>query len=411
MSVIVIFLSIFYFKLPIIGNSLFFLGFLCALSFYSLKKIYHLQSFFLERNFLIINFIFLIPFLWYLISVTLNGSNDFSLTSTLFSYQVYISVLILVLVCLFLKTRNINIDKSIFNAFLVQAIIIILAFLSPSFRWFVQLFQSEGAREIALMQQNIGIRGLALSSQQYFGLGVLYCTFFLFYMFSLTNDKVKISSLFPFCLILLSSLTIARTVFIGVAISFLYLLLVLNKSITVKIITRLLVIGFISLLLLAYFYLYSDNVTIKNAINWAFEFFFNAVQGNGVNTASTIALSKMYFPLNEAQVLYGDGRYLEHDGSYYMHTDAGYMRMILSVGLGMIFWVLYDLLIIKVLYHSLHGYKYKGRFCLCLFLLLLILNVKGEVLGYNVGAHLLIFIYIVKEKVISIKKLRRIYAE
>lgn len=41
----------------------------------------------------------------------------------------------------------------------------------------------------------------------------------------------------------------------------------------------------------------------------------------------------MYFMPDESTILWGDGRYKNLDGSYYMHTDAGYMRITLYFGI------------------------------------------------------------------------------
>ncbi|WP_275554905.1 hypothetical protein [Mixta sp. Marseille-Q2659] len=397
-TLIIFFFSIFYFKIPFISNSLFVLGVIVSLKILDVNFFHITSKILCNREFILLNIIYFIPLCWYVISTIEKGVNDFSFIITLFSYLVYINIFSLIVIYLLYKNVDINFERLLFNVFLLQAIIIVLAFLFAPVRDFVQFFQSEGAREIALQDKNLGIRGLALSLQQYFGLGVLYCVFFIFFMFFISNKKLSIRAIYPFFLIVLSSVTIARTVFIGLIFSGLYLIFVLGKKVTLSIFIRFMLILIIISLFLLYVYLYGNNTLVKNAMNWAFEMFVNFLQGKGAETASTTALSNMYFPLKESQYLYGDGSYVNNDGSYYMHTDAGYMRMILSVGVGGVFWILYDLLLIKILHSSLKEYHYRGRFCFCIFCLMLVLNIKGEVLGYNVGVHLLIFLYVIKGK-------------
>lgn len=57
-------------------------------------------------------------------------------------------------------------------------------------------------------------------------------------------------------------------------------------------------------------------------------------------TSADNLIYNMYFMPSEDSILFGDGRYTNSDGSYYMHTDAGYMRIVLfmgAMGAGMVY--------------------------------------------------------------------------
>ena len=86
----------------------------------------------------------------------------------------------------------------------------------------------------------------------------------------------------------------------------------------------------------------------------------------------------MYFPVEEKTFLIGDGKYTNEDGSYYMYTDAGYMRNILYFGiLGFIFLFLYQI--------SFFIWDYKNLFINFIILIyILIMHVKGDVLAFSI---------------------------
>lgn len=111
-------------------------------------------------------------------------------------------------------------------------------------------------------------------------------------------------------------------------------------------------------------------------IDWAFELFINFFTSDNLETSSTNELSEMWkLPQNPVTWIFGDGLFFYPDGSYYMYTDVGYLRIIYCIGLvGLI------VLIINQLYlmYSLINLCIPLRpFVLILGVYILILNIKG----------------------------------
>jgi hypothetical protein len=78
--------------------------------------------------------------------------------------------------------------------------------------------------------------------------------------------------------------------------------------------------------------LYSINPMVKSWINWAFGPFRNLINSGKFGTASSDTLiQEMYFMPSNKTLLFGDGRYMDNN-RYYMHTDAGFMRLLLYAG-------------------------------------------------------------------------------
>ena len=96
------------------------------------------------------------------------GSNDLSLVAAFFS--VFIGIICLVIVVSSLNVQTITLDfveKCIVNIFVIQSIISITAFISPTFREIVHHFQFENEAGQA-EESYSGFRGLSISGRLYF---------------------------------------------------------------------------------------------------------------------------------------------------------------------------------------------------------------------------------------------------
>ena len=90
------------------------------------------------------------------------------------------------------------------------------------------------------------------------------------------------------------------------------------------------------LALLISYLLFPEQLLViqEKVLPWAFEMIYRYNDTGSVSTASTDELKNMYFALQEHTLLFGDGRYAgDIDGTYYMGTDAGYMRPTLYGGI------------------------------------------------------------------------------
>ena len=171
---------------------------------------------------------------------------------------------------------------------------------------------------------------------------------------------------------------------IGMVISFVCILLFLGYYIVrKKDVKLLLATGISAFLIFSYIaYLYNANTAVSVGIRWIFSPVINLVTTGRFNSSSFNSLLEMYFLPGSETLLFGDGRYINPDGTYYMHTDAGFMRLMLYGGVlvqGIIYFSIVFLLISCVC--TLKKYSRFGYvFMLVLFLILFLLfEFKGEI--------------------------------
>ncbi len=115
---------------------------------------------------------------------------------------------------------------------------------------------------------------------------------------------------------------------------------------------------------------------------WLFEFYYSYKETGEFATASSDHLiNQMYYSLPNETLLFGDGKYSNSDGSYYGHTDAGYMRNVLFYGVGgVIFLIIFQMKLIHNLFKNQNSPK---LFLIVVFLTLLVLHIKGDVLMHT----------------------------
>src|SRR5690606_38149554 len=76
-----------------------------------------------------------------------------------------------------------------------------------------------------------------------------------------------------------------------------------------------------------------QSLVTGTLLPFAFEFLYSYFDEGTLTTVSTDMLSEMYFTIDWQTFIFGDGKYINPDGSYYLYTDAGYMRNILFYGI------------------------------------------------------------------------------
>jgi hypothetical protein len=277
--------------------------------------------------------------------------------------------------------------------FFIQSIIEILAFTLPGIADIIHLFQKDSVAS----KDMGGLRALALAGNPFFDLAAAFgLIYILFFRYLIDVDK---SSPSFFNIIILGGLFFGtffagRTGFVGLLMALLYYLFSFTPPLK-KILGLLKLLSFFILTsLLIFLVLPSDvkQMIETKLLPFAFEFWYNYMETGDVTTKSTENLSEMYFPIPIETFFWGDGRYSNADGSYYKYTDAGYMRQILYYGLlGPLILVLYQLQFIwqpiklsaKKLLFKFDISAFNNLFFFIIVLIyLLILNYKGEVIGF-----------------------------
>lgn len=208
--------------------------------------------------------------------------------------------------------------QQIINIFALNAIICLVAGTYTPLLDYIYLFKAGGEIDTGF----IPYRNAFLSGSGYYGIGAPYAIVFLFSMIFLLGSeaKQKWTAYLKILLVAAAGILAARTVFVGIAFGFLYVLYRRPSFI----IPTAAVLGTAVLGLLSFEQTaqYSD---------WMFEL-FTSDSSSGGGSKSTDHLETMYFMPEPFTILFGDGKYTQGD-LYYKETDAGYMRHLLFGGL------------------------------------------------------------------------------
>lgn len=254
-----------------------------------------------------------------------------------------------------------RINDRLINIFFVNGIVCLVAGSFPAILDIVYLFKS-GMREVGF----IPYRNAFLAGSGYFGIASAYSVVILLCAHKLIKDGFSFNFSIKFMVILVAGVLAGRTAFVGIGISFIY---IMSQSIKYSGLGVLLVAGLVSIIFSV------DALSVY--AGWMFEFI--SFDGNSValsRTSSTDELASMYFmPAYDITWLWGDGRYVD-GSSYYMNTDAGYMRNLFFGGLPFV--------IVVIAYACLFAFKSKSFF-FALFILPLVfsLHYKGAFILNN----------------------------
>lgn len=399
---IVIFLFIFSFKIPIIYNSTLLAMILIFPMLFRNTTWNRVFYIFNSKSFI---HLFLALFLLGIVSVSytiFHGFDDYSF-SIRFFYQIFYLILSALIVSCML-TRNPETNEKYYvltlicNSFLLQSLIIIFAFSYSPFREIIQLFQDSDTIKIA--EQYGGVRGLALAGAQFFGLSIGYSFVVLILGFLYVKNAISTwrFSVF-FLLYALAIFSVGRTGLIGLFFTIVYIMLA-SAIFDFKKIVRMCSV-FILVCICTFFLIYLVvpgsiiDLLFERVLPFAFEFIYKYYEQGHLTTTSTSVLQNMYFELPEKTIFFGDDLYTNADGTYYMYTDAGYMRVLLYGGIGMLFamvlnqfWQMYILSV-----NMRKTLQEKNKLLLSFIVVMLfIFQYKGEVISYLAMVQMLLFL-------------------
>lgn len=226
------------------------------------------------------------------------------------------------------------------------------------------------AQKVRLM----GVGGYFFSGGINLGISLILISFLLTNTKMKKKEKIKLKIIYYFNFIL--GILISRTTILGFILSLYYFFKERknNVCLILRIVIHILVI--LSIIWIVYSNL---DVNIRNNIH-KFLYF----QGIG----SMKRLIEMYkvLPENWKTVLLGDSLWENQDKSYYMNIDIGYIRMIFFNGiLGLFFKLLFNYKLTCV-----KDKKFK-KLSSIMFLLFLLLNLKGDILYLSISLYIYIF--------------------
>lgn len=180
------------------------------------------------------------------------------------------------------------------------------------------------------------------------------------------KEKSKIKYKVLFCITLIIGTFEAGTTMIGGILGIFYLL---KKEVIKKLKIFFFMIS--SMMLLLFFY-FSKIIFYSSKKNFFLEYFSTKL----VSVEEMLTMYKISF--DPKTIFIGDGIWNLKDGSYYMNTDIGYLRIFYCIGIfGICFFLLINLSI--YLFFKKNKEKEIEKLSLYLLILTLILNLKGYV--------------------------------
>lgn len=342
-------------------------------------------------------FLYLTINVYIFVVLIVNKSIDFSFVFTFLHMFILICVGILLFFYYYIQGKESEVVNYIIIAFVAQSIIEWMAFSLPIFKEFINYTKS--ASTIALGESYGGIRANALSGSDFFGLSSAFAVVFLIF-WSSKNTLFKnnlIIKILIYIVLITGTFFSGRTGYVGLGVSIIYLCLMrlhhVRKMNSFSIRVRDVV--FSGFVIVAIFFLvkmfisqYITNINIENLFNFTFQAIINKKNTGSFDISSLQSLRNMYIKIDPITFFIGDGRYMLDTGGYYMGTDVGYLRVILFMGIiGLLMLFLLQIFILK---------PRKGLEKLLkkmLLLLLMILNLKGEVFVWGQILVAIIILY------------------
>lgn len=332
----------------------------------------------LSKSILKVFFLWLLVIAYSVLIPIFLKTTDFSIIKT-FIHQI-LSLITGLLLIAYLNNKNVSIIDVIVYAFVAQAVIQLLSFVFEPIKEVLNLFRSQSTIDIQMKYS--GIRGLGVSGYAVFGLAVAYGLMFIMWAVEWKRTLTKVSIFLKMILIsilLFGAMSAGRTALVGFAIAVVIRVVMLIKEnyVSLKSITGFVCFCFCAIFVLIVISRLGVSESVHNLFRYVNEFLANLINGKGFTSSSTDKLWDMYFRVDPNYLMFGCGKYTDVDGSYYMKTDAGYMRNILFFGVfGFIL-----LLVYQCAFLNFRGKKNTLK-SLVYLLFLLLMHIKGEVVGF-----------------------------
>jgi len=397
-KVVVFFLIIFNFRLPIIYNSVAVAALLATFYYVFIRKSMPFSYFFFRYNAVILIATILMTLIVLFITV---AHGEFFILPMKRCLVILSMLLALVYVLPLLiegseKTAYEEAAILLCYAFALQGAIHLTGFLVPPVGDFLFNMKPEGLKEAILdPSKNLDkFRAYALTGSIYFELPSAYgvaCIMFL--RIQLMKGQQYIAgykSYVIFFLMIMGICLSGRTGFVGVVLGLVwYFFFAYNRlGAILKTGIRVLV-GYVVLLCVFYLFLSPKQRAsfVNDLFPFAFEMYYNYVDKGQLRTGSTdVTMKLFYYPLDDNTLLYGNG-VASADHQFYRNTDAGYMNALIFGGIPyllvlLIYQALYFIRPVSVAYKRDTKESMIDLSCfVLLFIYMLILEYKDTALG------------------------------
>lgn len=288
--------------------------------------------------------------IWAIATLGYNNSNDYSYFYKFFVLcrSIYIDIFLFMLSRGLLKNRGNLLAFSYFygasTMFCVIFTIITLLFMDFRLTWQSLLVyepNQERVMDIAMYITRFSVCGFAGFGQ------TIMCSISVVLSLFLIEKGYKFCILF-FLFSLVGNLFYGRIGFILSSIAIIFWII---KNLNLKNIGIYFIYIIIILIATDIFFESIDDPLLNSWVSWLtnpIESFFYGIRYGQISFGDSgdILIERMYWMPNINTLILGDGHYMNSDSSYYMHTDAGYMRIILYFGIigAFLVYMLYILL-------------------------------------------------------------------
>ena len=268
--------------------------------------------------------------------------------------------------------------KYFFLACCVYVAFTLYFIVDPGFRTFwldnVLVEAEDRSVDFAVYEFRYSLNGFAaFSSASIFSFACLFCCYFIAF-----SKKVKLSQILCLMIMVVGCFFYGRVSLFGMLLGA-SLIFGMSGSIFKKTRILCLVVLFVLALLTFLNIASKANDSLLAWQEWAFSFIKQLfIDKEVTDYSATHMVEDMYYMPKVDTFLLGDGMYTNSNGSYYGHTDVGFMRLLLyggiiCLGLVYLFMINFSLRIIRVSKSIVFN-----RFVLLTTLLFFILELKGE---------------------------------
>lgn len=296
-------------------------------------------------------------------SMTYNRTIDDAYSGYIISMAVWLSAAFVVCNCIKYTHEKIDIEllcNYVIAVCVFQCVTAIMIDSIPSFQRIVDTYIYVDQRTLHEINRLYGIGANLDVAGTRFSACLLMITALLVKQQSTIPGWKLILYFTSYCIILVIGSMIARTTYVGVILSAMYV--VFSISITSAVIPQrtlrmaAYVLGVTFVIVFFFVYEYNHNPDMRYWIRFAFEGFFNLFERGEYSVASTDTLKSMYvFPDNLKTWIIGDGYFSnpywsdpnflwqgQNMRGFYKDTDVGYLRFIFYFGIiGLVSFIIY----------------------------------------------------------------------
>lgn len=277
----------------------------------------------------------------------------------------------------------IGIAKIIVWAIAINSAMSIIMFVHPPLMLFINSIQNFDQTHYRVVQGvlMVGTRFIGIGSGTFFTGGVYAATALVLITFIITHSvKNQFLWIVLYIFITITGLFIARITIVGNVISFLMIgyYWMHTSSLSANMKRLFFTVTAIVVMLSAfnhYAYIHQNDPLFQHGLE-----LFLGFQSSGLGTETTNIVREMLrFPDTTKSFLIGDGRFVNPDGSYYMHTDVGFARLMWYWGIfGTIIYFVPQLIMSNILWRKERKtYQFLTFTLLLFFALTMSFNLKG----------------------------------